>query len=319
MRRSPRIEPLRVVQAAQVEAGQSFQWLVEGLWSEQGVGFIGGLPKSGKTWLALDLALSIASGTPALDHYSVLSPGPVLLFAAEDPPHMIRCRLEGLAQLRNVKLHRVPLHLILTDRLRLDTPTDQTRLAQTLARYRPKLLLLDPFIRVHQADENSALEVSRLLAYLRQLQRRLQLAIVVVHHARKAQAGNHQFGLGLRGSGDFHAWGDDLLYLRQRRGALEMLIEHRAASAPQPVQLTLQKDEATPPHLAVVSTAPKGSSVADLKARIMERLSQDSDPRTQEELRVELRVRMQRLVMALRELVQERRVQRTMTGWILIR
>ena len=42
------------------------QWLVRDLWTTAAVGVIGGSPKVAKSWLGLDLAVSVASGTPAL-------------------------------------------------------------------------------------------------------------------------------------------------------------------------------------------------------------------------------------------------------------
>jgi RecA-family ATPase len=44
-------------------------WLIEGLWSNEAVGIIGGEPKCGKSFLALDLAVAVASGTPCLRHF----------------------------------------------------------------------------------------------------------------------------------------------------------------------------------------------------------------------------------------------------------
>ena len=41
-------------------------WLVKDLWSEEGVGIIGAEPKCCKTFLALDLAVAVAAGTPCL-------------------------------------------------------------------------------------------------------------------------------------------------------------------------------------------------------------------------------------------------------------
>jgi RecA-family ATPase len=61
-------------------------WLIEGLWSAQAVGIIGGEPKCGKSFLALDLAVSVASGTACLRRFPTRECGPVLLFAAEDAP-----------------------------------------------------------------------------------------------------------------------------------------------------------------------------------------------------------------------------------------
>ncbi len=153
MRRSPELsERLCVMQVAAVEAAGEggISWLVEGLWEEEGVGILGGAPKSCKSWLALDLAFSVATGTPALGKYEVKAPGPVLIFAAEDQPQRVRSRLEGFALHRGQDLERIPLHLIVESVLRLDAERDQSRLAETVGRYRPRLLVLDPFVRLHR-------------------------------------------------------------------------------------------------------------------------------------------------------------------------
>ena len=58
-------------------------WLVEALWSTQGVGIVGGEPKCGKSFLALHIAVAVAAGVPCLKRFPTRA-GPVLLFAAED-------------------------------------------------------------------------------------------------------------------------------------------------------------------------------------------------------------------------------------------
>ena len=58
------------------------RWLVDGLWSEEAVGIIGGEPKCCKSFLALDLA--VAAGIPCLRRFAVTRPGRVLLYPAED-------------------------------------------------------------------------------------------------------------------------------------------------------------------------------------------------------------------------------------------
>jgi hypothetical protein len=307
---------LEVVPVAAIDAEEGTRWLIEGLWTEEAVGIVSGQPKLGKTWLALDLALSVATGTPALGRYEVPRPGPVLIFAAEDPPKALRSRIEGLCHHRELRIDSVPVNLILASSLRLDMLEDQSRLAETVARYRPRLLVLDPFVRLHRIDENRALEVSGVLAYLRQLQREEHVSILVVHHARKAGAESSQAGLSLRGSGDFYAWGDAYLYLRRRRTNLEMIIEHRNAPRPDPVELSLRVDGA--PHLEVVASTERIEESSDpLKERIVEILSNAKAPMTQEALRAELRVRLQKVVGALRDLERESRIQRKAAGWNL--
>ncbi len=82
-----------------------------------------------------------------------------------------------------------------------------------------------------------------LLAYLRELQRRHAIAVIVVHHAKKG-AGHVRAGQALRGSSKFHAWGDSNLYLRRNRdlresGDITLTVEHRAAPAMPSVTLEL--------------------------------------------------------------------------------
>jgi KaiC/GvpD/RAD55 family RecA-like ATPase len=312
-----RPEPLTVVQAAAIEGSSELEWLIEDLWVKGGVGLVNGTPKAGKTWLALDLALSVASGTPALGVYPIPRAGPVLLFAAEDPPATIRARLEGLAASRDLSLASLPLHVILASSLRLDQPVDQARLVAAVERHSPRLLVLDPFVRLHRINENSAQEVSGVLAYLRDLQRRCDVAVLVVHHARKAGAGAAQAGLSLRGSGDFYAWGDELLHLRRRRASLELIVEHRSAPSPDPVPLELRADDGSPPRLAVVSRAEGAELGAALTESVVDALEQAGDPLTQEALRRQLRVRWTRLTEPLRELERAARVEKTGSGYVL--
>ena len=189
------------------------RWLVEGLWADEAVGIVGGEPKCCKSFLALDLAVAVASGAPCLRQYPVPRPGRVLLYAAEDALHLVRRRLEGIGRAAGVDLAALDVHVITAPTLRLDHAGDRDRLAATVA-LRPRLLVLDLFVRLHRIDENVSGEVAPLLAYLRELQRRHQPSVVVVHHARKGAA-RARAGQALRGSSEFHAWGDSNLYLRR--------------------------------------------------------------------------------------------------------
>ena len=148
------VDALPVKRAANLDEPEpDRRWLVEPLWSRAGVGIIGGSPKLGKTWLALDIALSVATGTSVLDHFDVPEPGPVLAFFAEDSLTAVKERLTALCRYRGIELAAVPIDVITSGSLRLDLDHDRLRLAETLRRSRAKLLLLDPFVRLHHGDE----------------------------------------------------------------------------------------------------------------------------------------------------------------------
>src|SRR6185437_6415394 len=267
------------------------RWLIERLWGEGAVGIVGGEPKCCKSFLALDLAVAIASGRPALRRFSVREPGRVLLYAAEDAQHIVRARLEGICHAAGCELKALDVQVITAETLRLDLERDRKLLEQTVAALQPRLLILDPFVRLHRIDENSSGEVAPLLAYLRELQRQHALAVLLVHHAKKT-SGHVRAGQALRGSSEFHAWGDSNLYLRrQATGQLTLTVEHRAAPSPPSVPLELQQHG---PALALAiaeSTTAHIPPSASLDERIASALESTDRPLPLAELRSLCRVR----------------------------
>ncbi|MDP6946350.1 MAG: AAA family ATPase, partial [Myxococcota bacterium] len=220
---------LPVCRASELEIRpEDRRWLIEGLWADEAVGILGGEPKCCKSFLALDLAVAVAAGVPALRHFPPARTGPVLLFAAEDALHVVRRRLEGIALAAGADFDALEVHVITTPVVRLDLRDDRHKLRETVERLRPTLLVLDPFVRMHRVDENTAADVAPILAWLRELQRKLHTAVLVVHHSRKGAA-HARAGQALRGSSELHAWGDSNLYVRRRGQQLLLTVEHRAA------------------------------------------------------------------------------------------
>src|SRR4029450_1200902 len=76
------IKPYGEVAARVATAGEP-RWLIQGLWPADAYGVLAAQEKAGKTWAALDLAVSVATGQPWLDHYACPSPGSVLVFLGE--------------------------------------------------------------------------------------------------------------------------------------------------------------------------------------------------------------------------------------------
>lgn len=300
---------LPVCRAAELtERAPEHRWLVERLWAERAVGIVGGEPKCGKSFLALDVAVAVASGRPCLRRYPVRRPGPVLLFAAEDALHVVRERVAGICAAARVDLVSLPLHVITAPTVRLDLSRDQKRLRQTVEQLRPRLLVLDPFVRLHRVDENAAADVAPLLAYLRQLERELETAVLLVHHAKKGAA-HARAGQALRGSSELHAWGDSNLYLRRRGQALLMTVEHRAAAPIEALALELRAErDALALRIvedAVVADDPDPPSAHE---RVEAALANLDQPISRRELRAQCRMRMATLCDALNELVDAGRV-----------
>ena len=311
------LEPFPVVRVHEVPpTPPGARWLVEDLWAQQAVGILGGIPKVGKTWLALDLAVSVASGTPALGAFPVPQPGKVLVYAAEDSLQSVRDRIEGISRARSLPLESLAsLCLLDSPVVRLDAKGHFDRLRRTLDLLHPSLLILDPLVRVHSGDENSAVDIASLLGQLRTVQREFGTAVLLVHHTRKNGPTSHP-GQTLRGSGDLHAWGDDNLYLHRRNGRLTLTIEHRHASAPAPVPIELRLDPA--PHLHVADSAdPTLHADPELPERLLTVLADEGTAMDRYTLRQRLRTRNQTLGLALVKLRENGRIERCAGGFRL--
>lgn len=314
----PAAEPLPVLRVGDLpDDPPERRWLIREVWARSALGLIGGAPKCCKSWLGLDLATSVASSTPCLGRFPVDDPGPALVYLAEDSLCAVRARIQALCHHRGLDLRRLDLHVIAVPVLRLDLASDQHRLAATLENVKPRLLLLDPLVRLHRLDENSASEISGLLGFLRQLQRTHDTAVVLVHHASKKQRA--QPGQALRGSSDLHAVGDSNAYLaRQKDGLLVLTLEHRAAKPPEPLTLELVSGpDGTATRLEVRSAAgPAEDSHTPLRLKTLDALGQAQQPLRRADLRDRLRVNNERLGHALAELEADRVIHRTPDGWV---
>ncbi|MCY3671108.1 MAG: AAA family ATPase [Alphaproteobacteria bacterium] len=287
------------------------QWLVEALWSEQGVGIVGGEPKCGKSFLALDLAVAVAAGVPCLRRYRSGGRGAVLLFAAEDAGHIVRARLEGIAGAAGTPFEALDIAVIDAPTLRLDHRPDRQRLLATVERVKPRLLVLDPLVRLHGVDENAAGEIGPILGFLREIQRRFDTAVVLVHHARKGGAARP--GQALRGSSELHAWGDSNLYLRRRRKRILLTAEHRAAPGLADIAIELA-DGGHGPALRLSRAGDEDAVGRSPEQRLLDVFAEAEVPLSLRELRERAALRTATVGAAVRTLRRQRRIEKAPQG-----
>jgi len=184
---------------------------------------------------------------------------------------------------------------------------------------RPRLLVLDPLIRVHDSDENSSQEMSTILDGLRAVARASSAAILLVHHMRKASSGA-AVGQSLRGSSDLWAFGDSNLYVR-RIGTdplLELRLEHRCAVCPPPLRLRLhvENNQNGPTACFLLESKPNTDPLAQ---RTLALLADRVTPTSTAELRQALGVRKQLLLDLLRDLARDARVRHVgREGWVAL-
>lgn len=308
------VEPFAVRRVASVRARPPDQkWLIEDIWLAAGVGILAGAPKLGKTYLAAEIAVAVALGDQVLGRPARMM-GPVLFYGAEDGLPDLRERFEGLASLRGLEIDRLAVDLLDTPSLRLERNEDLLRLRATVERCQPRLLVLDPFIRIARIDENSAADVSTVLSSLRAIQRDYDVAVLVIHHTRKSPAAHPN--LALRGSSDFAAWSDSNLFLTRCRHSLTLTIEHRSAPAPEPITCRLVAEPV--PHIGLdLQTHDPHPTLSRLETDILRSLATARRPITTIDLRAQLRRRKADVTSALDALRKQGKVQRELLGWAL--
>jgi len=199
--------------------GESFpdaSWLVTGLITRGGIVMIGAEPKSVKTWLALEIALAVATGTKVCGEFYAVHGRAAYIFA-EDQPRQVRNRLRALEKGAGRQLEAGRLHVQPRGAF-LDVTKDQD-LAWIVASCRKfgaiDLLVLDPLRDISSAAEDKSDEMSVVMRRLRLLAELLTCTVAVVHHAGKASVdtAKRRPGQRLRGSGAIHGSTDSGIYL----------------------------------------------------------------------------------------------------------
>lgn len=286
---------------SQIEECTKQEWLIEYLWAKNACGIIGGQPKCCKSWLGLDMAVSIASQTPCLNFFQVHEKGSVLVFMAEDRIEEVKRRIQEISLARNISINELELYIIKNSSIMLDSEDDCKRLENTVEKIRPKLLLLDPFVRMHRCDENSAKEVSHLLSNIRRLERDYNVSVILTHHSSKRLSSRP--GQALRGSSDFHAFGDSNIYLSRENDELKLTVEHRTSKSIDPFIIELNSEKNI--HLKIKNSKPLLSAKNQITVhdRIMVVLQEHEDGISRKNLREILRISNDTLGKAIKDLL----------------
>ncbi len=197
--------------------------------------------------------------------------------------------------------------------LRLNHRPDRQRLVETVERIRLRLIVLDPLVRLHGVDENTVAEVAPVLGFLRDIQRRFETAVLLVHHPRKS--GATRPGQALRGSSELHAWGDSNLYPLLRDRQFVMTVEHRAASGLDDIEIELA-DDGDGAALRLRRAVPREAAPAPetTQPRILHALAQANAPLSQRQIRERAATQPATVAQTLQRLVREGRIERAPEG-----
>ncbi len=220
-------------------------WVEPGLLPPQGILFVGGEPKVGKSLLVTNLALALAAGSDRLG-FPIPTPRRVLVcqFELPVPPFVSRLavmrRSLGPAADQNLLVDtRASGHL-------LSAPQGLNHFLSAARAAAAEIIVLDPLYSTHDQDENDTRAMAALCQSLLRLREASRAALIVVHHVRKS-IGRYEIGSAFRGSSALHAVGDSYLLLTRpspQFPTVELRFQFRY-TAPQPPRLL----ELDPPSL----------------------------------------------------------------------
>jgi hypothetical protein len=186
-------------------------YVVPGLVPEGFLTLMAGEPGIGKSFLALRLAVSCAMGTRFLSRDCTRVP--VLYLDRENPGAIVRQRVQSMAD------GPVPGLKIWGGWLKDGVPAlDDPRLL-TIAKEPKPLIIVDSLIRFHDGEENSASEMSKVLAKLRALAN-AGATVFVIHHRGKGEG-----AADYRGSSDIGG-GPDVVYTLTRDDGGLLTLKH---------------------------------------------------------------------------------------------
>jgi hypothetical protein len=234
------------------------KWIVPDIICE-GLTIFAGRPKLGKSWGVLDWALAVIGDRPALGSI-VCELGAALVLALEDSKRRLQSRLKKIGAKPNpditvcVDWPRIDQGGIEAIKAWLDKHPHARLIAiDTLAKVRPRGI---PNKDAYQADADALTELHKLA-------NERAVAIVVVHHTRKALADDWLDSIS--GTTGITGTADSLIVLKRERGQADAFLFGTGRDLPE-LEMPLKFDEQTCRWHKLEMSAPEAHATSDQAA-----------------------------------------------------
>lgn len=173
-----------------LQESRPVEWIVPGIIARNSLGFVAGLPETGKTWLLIDLAIELArrgQNGKWLDKFTV-NPATVLFIDQE--------RFKGETQRRFNAVLRSKLlrggdcgdrlHIQCGTSTRIDNDASFAAFRSKLDSLRPDIVIVDSFATFHTSEENDRGQIQKVLERLKQLRNEFNCSFVFIDHETKS-------------------------------------------------------------------------------------------------------------------------------------
>lgn len=265
------VEPIPLGLLLSVQTPPPTPYIEDGILFPGTVMVIGGASKARKSWLAMDLALSLVSGTPFLTH-TVPEKLRVLLLSGEGMMWSLKKNLAqaiafkvGIEESNLDKLWVLPT----LGHIKIDTEKGENWLKEWPSAF--QVVIIDPYYRFLAHGRENLHEDQRAIQDIFDRLKAKGKAIVLAHHLRKPQ-GEDLGQQELRGAG-LDQFADSILILQRKRTATSdrTTLHYTLRLAPEPDPLELTTTAETGPLLIPAEKSDRLVNVADVVSIIQEK------------------------------------------------
>lgn len=169
----------------------SVEWMVDGWLPTETILFMVAPPQSYKTWMLMDLAVSVAGGYKFLNQYQVNKTGPVLIFQQEDHHGQTVARIATVLQAKcELKEHEVfmpelPIYVQTSRDLSFSNKDKVKELEDLIEKYMPALVIIDPLYSAIPIDDYMA-KGAEYMFPLKTFRDKYKCSFAIAHHSKKS-------------------------------------------------------------------------------------------------------------------------------------
>ena len=176
--------PLRLYSTTELLRLPPPTWLIDDALPAGGLVGLYGAPGSAKTFVAIDFAMSVATGRPWQG--KPVKRGSVLYIAAEGGAGIAKRAQAWLSE--HGATSRETLVMWLTEAIQVNNDTDGVNhlLAriEEVAYAAPSLIIIDTLARCFDGDENQQEDMGRFIAGVDRVRKEMDSTVIIVHHTR---------------------------------------------------------------------------------------------------------------------------------------
>jgi hypothetical protein len=175
-------------------------WMIPGLLLRRQVTLLVAPPGSGKSLLTLQLAIVVCAGVPEWGGWRPRGKYRVLVINVEEDQDEMRRRLGAAAKVMSIEQDDLGwLYLAKTDSIVVARADSRTKtvvatpmlgeIERVIAENQIDIVIVDPFAETFAGDENSNSELKWAAILWRDVARRCDCSVMLIHHAKKYSSG----------------------------------------------------------------------------------------------------------------------------------